>query len=68
MLEGIIIQASRQYFNKLVNDFLELGMSQMTSNSKYESFIGSEQLGATDETVSLNATAEEVGLFEGKGM
>ncbi len=32
-------------------------MSQMTSNSKYESLIGSEQLGATDETVSLNTTA-----------
>ncbi len=40
----------------------------MTSNSKNESLIGSEELGATNETVSLNATGEEVGLFEGQGM
>jgi hypothetical protein len=43
-------------------------MSQMTSNSKNESFIGSEEFGATDETVSFDATGEEVGLFEGQGM
>jgi hypothetical protein len=40
----------------------------MTSNSKNESLIGSEELGATNETVSLNATGEEVGLFRGQGM
>jgi len=40
----------------------------MTSNSKNESLIGSEELGATDETLSLDATGEEVGLFEGQGM
>ena len=43
-------------------------MSQMSSNSKNESLIGSEELGATDETVSFDATGEEVGLFEGHGM
>ena len=31
-------------------------MSQMSSNSKDESLIGSEELGATDETVSFDAT------------
>jgi len=40
----------------------------MSSNSKNESLIGSEELGATDETVSLDATGEEVRLFEGQGM
>jgi len=68
MLEGVIFQASRQYFNKLANDFRKLGMSQMSSNSKNESLIGSEELGATDETVSFDATGEEVRLFEGQGM
>ena len=40
----------------------------MSSNSKNESLIGSEELGATDETVSFDATGEEVRLFEGQGM
>lgn len=30
----------------------------MPSNSKYESLIGSEELDATDETVSFDATGE----------
>ena len=42
-------------------------MGEMASNSKNESLIGSEDLGATDETVSLDASGEEVGLFEGQG-
>ncbi len=33
MLEGVIFQASRQYFNKLANDFSKLGISQMSSKS-----------------------------------
>jgi len=52
----------------LGNNFCELGMGEMASNSKNESLIGSEELGATDETVSLDASGEEVGLFEGQGM
>ena len=40
----------------------------MTSNSKHESLIGCEELGATDESVSLDATGEKVRLFEGQGM
>lgn len=43
-------------------------MVEMASNSKNESLIGSEKLSATDETVSLDASGEEVGLFEGQGM
>ncbi len=43
-------------------------MSQMSSNSKNKSLIGREELGATDETVSFDATGEEVRLFEGQGM
>ena len=37
----------------------------MFSNSKNKSLIGNEELGAMDETVSLYATGEEVGLFQG---
>jgi hypothetical protein len=37
-------------------------MNQMTSNSKYESLIGSEELGATDETVSFDVTGESLTL------
>ena len=40
----------------------------MASNSKNESLISSEKLSATDETVPLDASGEEVGLFEGQGM
>ena len=63
MLEGFIFQASRQHFNKLVKNFRKLGMLQMTSNSKNESLFGSEELSTTDETVPLDATGAEVGLF-----
>jgi len=37
----------------------------MTSNTKNESIITSEELGTTDETVAIDATGEEVGLVEG---
>lgn len=40
----------------------------MSSNSKNKSLIGSEELRATDETVSFDATGEEVVLLEGQGI
>lgn len=43
-------------------------MLQMTSNSKHESIMTSEELGTTDETAALDATGEEVGLVKGYGM
>jgi hypothetical protein len=43
-------------------------MGQMSSNSKNESLIGSEELRATDKTASFDATGEEVGFFEGQGI
>ena len=43
-------------------------MDQMTSNSKNESLTASEQLGTTDQTVSVDATGDGVRLYEGQGM
>ena len=43
-------------------------MGQMTSNSKNESLTASEQLGTTDETVSVDATGDGVRLIQGQGM
>ena len=44
MLDGVISQASREHFNKIVNHFRKFGIGQMTSNSKNEGFIGSKKL------------------------
>jgi hypothetical protein len=41
-------------------------MSQTTNNSRNESLIGSEELSAMDETVSLDATGEKVDSFRDK--
>ncbi len=40
----------------------------MTSDTKNESLIGSEELGATDKTFSFEASVEKVGFIERQGM
>jgi len=39
-------------------------MGQLTSNTKNESLIGSEEFNATDKTVSFAASGQEVGFLE----